>query len=136
MTLVPPEPGKHLDRERDSTAEEFYRRLAKGRLATTRCGACGVIRFPPRSRCSACGTRMAWVDLPSRGRLHAFTTQETALRFGAPLVLALAEVGPVVVPGLVHAPFETLEIDQEVDVRTESVDALGLHVCRFEVLAS
>lgn len=135
MTLDGPAPHKHLDRERDSTAEEFYRRLASGRLATTRCPTCGTLRFPPRARCSACTTRMAWIDLPSRGLLHAFTTQETALRFGAPLVLALAEVGPVVVPGVVRAPFETLEIGQAVTVAVEPVDELALHVCRFDLAA-
>ena len=132
MTLVPPEPRKHLDRERDSTAEEFYRRLADGRLATTRCPVCDIIRFPPRARCGGCGSRMSWDDLPSRGRLHAFPTQETSLRFGAPAGLALADVGPVVVPGFMRASFETLEIGQEVTVTADHVAELGLHVCRFD----
>lgn len=133
MTAGLPDPRKHLDRERDATAQEFQRRLALERVATTRCPSCEVTRFPPRSRCSVCGAPTAWVELPSHGRLHAFTTQETALRFAAPVVLALAEVGPAVVPGITRAPFDDLRIGQEVTVQAEAVDELGLHVCRFDL---
>jgi uncharacterized OB-fold protein len=129
MTIAP---GKHLDRERDATAREFYRRLDAGSAATTRCTSCGTTGFPPRSRCAACDAETEWVALPSRGRLHAFTTQERALRFGAPAVFALVELGDAVVPGIVlDAAIDQLAIGGEVELAPERVDELGLSVCAF-----
>ena len=124
-------PGKHLDRDRDAMAREFYRRLEAGAAATTRCTECGTTRFPPRSRCAACDAATEWVDLPRRGRLHAFTTQERALRFGAPMLLALVELGDVVVPGVLDGPMDDYAIGDEVELVPERVDELGLSVCRF-----
>ena len=112
-----PPGAKHLPRELDDVAREFYRRLAEDRqLATTRCGRCQVASFPPRARCPRCGERAEWVELPRHGRLYAFTTQETALRFGAPAVLALAELDGVVVPGVLRLPYAELRIGQEITV--------------------
>ena len=124
-------PGKHLDRDRDAMAREFYARLEAGTAATTRCTACGTTRFPPRARCAACDAATEWVDLPRQGRLHAFTTQERALRFGAPELLVLVELGDVVVPGVMEGPIEERAIGDEVELVPERVEDLGLSVCRF-----
>ena len=125
-------PGKHLDRERDAPAREFYRRLADDGVASaTRCPACGRTSFPPRARCPDCDRETEWVALPTRGRLHAFTTQERALRYGAPAVLALVELGEAIVPGVLDGPYDALTIGDEVELVPERVDELGLSVCRF-----
>jgi uncharacterized OB-fold protein len=129
-------PGKHLDRDRDAMAREFYRRLENGTAATTRCRQCGTTRFPPRERCATCDAQTEWVDLPREGTLHAFTTQERALRFGAPAVLALVALGDVVVPGILDGPIEELAIGDEVALKPERVDELGLSVCRFTTLGA
>lgn len=135
MSAIPaPERSKYLVRDMDPAAREFYRRLAEeASLATTRCEACEVTAFPPRVRCARCGAPQTWVELPRHGRLHAFTTQETSLRFSAPAVLALAEVGEVVLPGIVNAPFDTLAIGQEVRVELRSEHETGLTLLAFEV---
>jgi uncharacterized OB-fold protein len=122
---------KHLEREFDEAAREFYDRLARGELATTRCEACAKTSFPARSRCPACGGEQTWVDLPRTGRLHAFTTQEVSLRFRAPAVLALAEVGEVVLPGIAEAPYEELSIGQEVRVELRPEPETGLTLLAF-----
>jgi uncharacterized OB-fold protein len=132
----PPHPAKYLHREMDEAAREFYRRLEQdGRPATTRCEPCGRTTFPPRMRCPRCGGDQTWVELPRRGRLHAFTTQEGALRFRAPAVLALAELGDVVVPGIVNAPYEALRIGQAVAVHPHPEPETGLTLLRFEPAA-
>jgi uncharacterized OB-fold protein len=62
---------------------EFYTRLAEGRLATTKCAACGKAAWPPRGFCGECGSdRYDWMDLPGEGTVHAFTVQETGLPAG------------------------------------------------------
>jgi|tagenome__1003787_1003787.scaffolds.fasta_scaffold20759424_2 uncharacterized OB-fold protein len=123
--------GKQLDRDRDATAREFYARLEAGTAATTRCPACGTTRFPPRARCATCDAPTEWIELPSRGRLHAFTMQERALRFGAPELLVLVELGDVVVPGVMAGPIDERAIGDEVELAADRVDDLGLSVCRF-----
>jgi hypothetical protein len=75
---------------------EFYARLARGRLSTTRCAACGRTAWPPRGFCPECaGDAFEWVDLPAEGTVHAFTVQETGLPAGftGPRVFAVVTVG-------------------------------------------
>lgn len=130
-----PDPAKYLQREMDDVAREFYRRLAgEGQLATTRCERCRRTSFPPLARCAACGRQQQWVELPEHGRLFAFTTQEAALRFRAPAVLALAEIGEVLVPGIAEAPYERLRIGQEVEVALRPEQETGLTLLAFECL--
>src|SRR3954468_4180310 len=115
-------------------AREFYRRLEQtGSASTTRCPKCDRTRFPPRARCADCDAETEWVALPRRGRLHAFTTQERALRYGAPAVLALVELGDTIVPGVLDVPFADLAIGDEVELAPQRVEELGLSVCRFDL---
>jgi uncharacterized OB-fold protein len=136
VTAEPPAPGKYLARELHTAAREFYDRLAEhGRPSTTRCGDCDDTSFPPRERCPRCGSAQEWLALAHEGRLHAFTTQEGALRFRAPMVLALAEVGDVVLPGIVDAPFESLWIGAPVRVGARPEPDTGLTVIEFRTHA-
>lgn len=128
----PPDPAKHLRRLGDPVADEYHRRLeASGRPWTTRCPACKETRFPPLSLCPHCGRETDWTELPTCGRLHAFTTQESALRFRAPAVLALVDVGPVVVPGITESPLDRLSIGQEVYVEVRTEPETGMPVLVF-----
>lgn len=136
MSTPPPDPAKHLRRLGDPVAEEYHRRLeAGGRPWTTRCTACDKERFPPISHCPRCGGATEWTELPRRGRLHAFTTQESAVRFRAPAVLALVEVGAVVLPGIVEAALETLAIGQEVDIEVRREPETGVAILFFRSTA-
>jgi uncharacterized OB-fold protein len=54
----------------------FFLGLAEGRLKGSKCTAksCGFVFATPRSHCMVCGKPTAWIDLPSSGRIHAWTT--------------------------------------------------------------
>ncbi len=131
MKVEAPRRGKHLDRTMDEAAREFYRRLEGGSLATTRCPRCELTSFPPRLRCPECGGPAEWVELPRRGVLEAFTTQELAVRFRAPAVLALARIGEVVLPGIAAAAYEDLAIGAEVDLEPFAEPETGLTLIGF-----
>ena len=127
-----PHPAKHLRRLGDPTAQEYHRRLAEtGRPSATRCAGCERTSFPPLARCPLCGEPTEWVELPTHGRLHAFTTQESAVRFRAPVVLALVEVAEVVLPGIVEEPIDTLCIGQEVELGARQEPETDLPVLVF-----
>jgi uncharacterized OB-fold protein len=85
-----------LQAPEDTRLAPFYRHLAEGRLTTTRCEGCGREAWPPRLFCPECrDDRVAWVDLPGEGTVHAFTVQETGLPVGfdGPRVFAVVKVG-------------------------------------------
>ena len=127
-----PKGSKHLHRLGDPTAREYQRRLAStGRPAATRCATCGALRFPPLARCPECGTETEWLVLPARGSLHAFTTQETSLRFRTPTVLALAEIAGVVVPGIIEEAISKLRIGEQVDVEVREEPETGMSIIIF-----
>jgi uncharacterized OB-fold protein len=74
---------------------EFYARLGRGHLSTTRCAGCLRTAWPPRGFCPECGSdRFEWVELPSEGVVHAFTVQEAGLPAGfeGPRVFAIVKV--------------------------------------------
>jgi len=131
MELQPPGPGKYIQRELDPVALEFYRRLARDQLATTTCTTCATTSFPPRRRCPRCDREQQWVLLPRQGSLHAFTTQETALRFSAPVVLALAELGEAILPGICESNYDQLSVGQAVRVEIRADTATGLAILAF-----
>ena len=131
MSAEAPAPDKYVARELHPAARRFYDRLGEGRPSTTRCARCEVTSFPPRERCPRCGDVQEWVELPEEGRLHAFTTQEGGLRFRAPAVIALADVGEVTLPGVMEGPYESLRIGQPVRVRTRPEPETGVPVIEF-----
>jgi uncharacterized protein len=84
-----------LESSEHNKLHAFYTHLAEGRLTTTRCRGCGRIDWPPRGFCPACtADTFEWVDLPSAGRIHGFSIQETGVPAGfpKPLVLAMVDV--------------------------------------------
>ena len=89
MDPLPLESGDH------NKLAEFYRRLAEGRLSTTRCSGCGRTSWPPRGFCPDCAAdAFEWIDLPGEGTIHAFTVQDTGLPTGfeGPRVFAIVKV--------------------------------------------
>jgi uncharacterized OB-fold protein len=107
-----------LDLHGDACTRELYARLRAGTLSSTRCRACGELAYPPRSFCPRChGRAVEWIDLPTRGTVYAFTTQERALRFSAPEVLGLVELAGVGrILTRLDAPYEALAIGDEVEL--------------------
>jgi uncharacterized OB-fold protein len=121
-----------LEGPEDTRLHEFYRHLAAGRLTTTRCRDCGRIDWPPRGFCPACTSdAFEWTELPTEGRIHGFSVQETGVPPGFPRPLVFAVVA---VAGLrIFAPLveasdpATLKIGQSVAFRAVRVadDAQG-----------
>lgn len=71
-----------LQTETQTRISTFFARLREKRLTTTRCRRDGVLLWPPRAVCPRCHTEeLDWVDLPTSGRLYAFS----AVLAGAPL---------------------------------------------------
>jgi len=57
-----------------SSLKKFLDGLAKGKLYGTRCRSCGVKYFPPRTRCSSCGSNdLEWVEVSRKGKLLSYT---------------------------------------------------------------
>ncbi len=84
-----------LESAEHTKLHEFYTRLGRGTLATTKCRGCGRSAWPPRGFCPACGSdAFDWADLPAEGTVHAFTVQETGLPagFDGPRVFVIVKV--------------------------------------------
>ena len=84
-----------LESAEHTKLHEFYTRLARGELATTRCQACGTRAWPPRGLCGECaGDRLEWVSLPPHGTVHAFTAQDAGLPagFDGPRIFAIVKI--------------------------------------------
>ena len=74
----------------------FFLGLAEGKLRGSRCTSkgCGFVYATPRGHCMVCGSPTAWLELPTRGKIHSWTTchfgSEAFLR-ETPYNLALVE---------------------------------------------
>lgn len=110
--------------ERETRLSRFFVRLREGRLSTTKCPKDDLLLWPPRTSCPRCHTEeLLWVDLPSSGRIYAFS----AVLAGAPLGMEADvpfAVGLVDLDGadlrlfgrIVGRPWNELAIDQRVEV--------------------
>lgn len=73
----------------------FYQNLREGKFTSTWCKRCSRTFWPPRPLCPQCTSdELEWVELPRRGRIHAFSIQEMGVPpgFTAPLVLAVIDL--------------------------------------------
>src|SRR5262249_28217015 len=53
--------------------EPFFAAAKRHELVVQRCGACGLLRFPPREVCSSCWSREAsWTRVSGKGRVYSF----------------------------------------------------------------
>lgn len=119
----PPRPGRIVPAPVGLNAE-FYEWLARGELRIQRCGACGVLRHPPRHRCAACGASGSeWVRASGRGRVFSWTITHRAVdpAFSPPYAIVVAELeeGPRLVGNLRGAPPSALELDRPLTVEIE-----------------
>jgi uncharacterized OB-fold protein len=124
---------KHVLRELDPAAREFYRRLAAGELATTFCTDCSRHGFPPHARCRRCGGPTEWRRLSGRGSVYAFTQQERGLRFTAPQAIGIAELEEGVrVFGLFEDTFEEILLGAPLEASPRE-DPAGLTLLAFRL---
>ncbi len=54
----------------------FFLGLAEGKLYGSECAACDYLFATPRSHCTFCGEPTSWKRLPSKGKVHSWTTCE------------------------------------------------------------
>ena len=68
-------------------------RLRSQKLLTTFCSQCALRHWPPRVVCPEClSDQLDWIELPSRGTIHAYTIQDTGVPPGFPRPLIFAVV--------------------------------------------
>jgi len=104
---------------------DFITHLEEGRVAGTRCAACGKVFFPPRADCMACfSSRMSWFPVEGHGRLVSWSR----LAFGpagfqeeVPYTIALLDYGDFKVFGRIdrNLPEEELAVGLAMTVRAE-----------------
>jgi len=59
----------------DINKSAFQQHLDNQKLMGTKCKTCGSQYLPPRPLCNSCfGHEMTWVEMPTHGRLIAFST--------------------------------------------------------------
>jgi hypothetical protein len=82
-----------LQGDKSTRLSPFYTALRQGKLVTTACEKCQQRHWPPRVVCPDCvSDHLQWVELPRRGKIHAFTIQETGVPPGFPRPLIFAVV--------------------------------------------
>lgn len=112
----------------DTRIHEFYEHLRNGELTTTECADCGAIHYPPRVVCPECmGDDLAYVDLPERGELFAFSEVRAGAPLGmeddVPFVIAIVDLGDVKLSARVDdARSDDLEIGDPVELKVIEID--------------
>ncbi|HXQ94119.1 MAG TPA: Zn-ribbon domain-containing OB-fold protein [Thermoplasmata archaeon] len=117
-----------LEEAKQTRLSPFYDHLRAGRLTTTRCRKDGKMSWPPRVVCPDCHTsELDWVDLPSEGRIYAFSAVLVGAPLGmeadVPFVVGLVEMDGVpfrLFGRIVGANWESCHIGQK--VRPEPYD--------------
>lgn len=75
MNLILP-PG---DRE----IRPYFEAARQGRLVVKRCGACGLLRFPPGSGCPWCSSlAWEWAEVSGRGTIYSYEIVTQAIQPG------------------------------------------------------
>src|SRR3990172_3895347 len=52
----------------------FFAGLANGKLLGTKCLKCGYTYATPKMACMQCGGDCDWIELPTEGKIHTWTT--------------------------------------------------------------
>ncbi|MGI9334906.1 MAG: Zn-ribbon domain-containing OB-fold protein [Gammaproteobacteria bacterium] len=65
----------------DAENLEFFGFCARGELRLQRCGACGLLRYPPGTGCPWCGQPVSdWVAVEGRGTVYSYTQVHHAIQ--------------------------------------------------------
>ncbi len=133
--------GDHYEIDyRHSYAQDspFFVGLSRGRLLGSRCTGCGYLYATPRAHCMECGAPTEWHELPSRGRVHTYTTCHyggEAFLGETPFTLILVEfdgVDTLLLSRLKGLPPDEVRIGQPVLARFSSTPSFKVTDVWFE----
>jgi hypothetical protein len=112
----------------DEESRGHWEALVRHELYVQGCGACGLLRFPPRAVCTGClSSAVAWVRASGRGTVYSFTVihqnQAPGFREAVPYVLAIValEEGPRLMTNVVGCAPEDVRIGLPVVVEFDDV---------------
>lgn len=113
----------------DSYTELFYEFLKQRKFKTTKCKVCGMVEFPPRKFCTKCYSEdVEWIDIPSTGKVFAFTTQKRAIRFVEPDIIGFVEIEGV---GRILTKIEGTDIKIGDTVHLDFIESDGITLHKF-----
>lgn len=83
--------------DNDSEWLEFYAHARAHRLVVRKCGACGLLRYPPTHACPWCmALEWTWQEVSGRGTIHSYEIVVHAIQPGfkdvAPYPVVLVEL--------------------------------------------
>ena len=65
----------------DGPNQDFFRRCAGGAFSLQKCGACGLLRYPPSTGCPHCGApRSTWEAVEPRGAVYTYAEVAQAIQ--------------------------------------------------------
>jgi uncharacterized OB-fold protein len=122
--------------EADPDSAPFWAGCREGRLLLQRCADCRSFRYPPASRCAACGSAAnEWVAATGRGRVFSWIVvrhpvPRDVYADEVPYVVALValEEGPRMAANIVGCPPEAVQADMPVTVSFRERDNVTLPV--------
>lgn len=123
-------PAPRMPRPRPAVTQDssfFFEGVAAGKLLIQRCGACGVLRHPPRPACPECRS-LDWdtVESTGRGTVYSFVVvhypQVPAFDYPLPIALVELDEGTRLVADLVDVAPDEVRIGMPVAVRMVAVD--------------
>ncbi|NPV28023.1 MAG: Zn-ribbon domain-containing OB-fold protein [Firmicutes bacterium] len=107
---------------------------ARYRLEAQKCKKCGIINFPPKGVCIACGdsNEFELVQLSGKGTIYSYTiisgggappefAEEAVVRGSYPVAVVELAEGPKVIAQMVDAKREDLEIGKPVEMVTRKI---------------
>ena len=111
-----------LQSEDQTQIHQFYENLKSERLTTTKCQKCGSLLWQPRMICRECSSdEVEWVELPTTGKLYAFTQVNAGASIGfekdVPFCIGLVvldDVGIKILSRIDDAKYEDLDFDMAV----------------------
>lgn len=114
-----------LQSEEQTQIYRFYENLKDGRLTTTKCTKCGTLLWQPRVICRECSSdEMEWVDLPTTGKLYAFTQVNAGAAIGlekdVPFclgVVVLDDVAIRILTRIDNVKYEDLDFDMPLKLK-------------------
>lgn len=118
---------KPLPRPNEDTAP-YWEAAHKGELRMQKCGACGLIRFPPSILCASClSEQTEWVKLSGRGTVFSWIvihqSQHPAFNPDTPYNVAIVELeeGPRMHTNIVECENDDIRIGMPVEVVFDKV---------------
>jgi uncharacterized OB-fold protein len=108
----------------------FWAALREGELRIQRCGACGVLRHPPRAVCAQCGaTERGWTTVSGAGAVWSFTIvypptlPAFADRTPYGAVVVRLDEGVFLVSNVVDCPVDQLAVGMRVELALTKIAA-------------